>query len=70
MLQLAVAEERAEVLAVLAPSGGARRDALRPWLARFDAIEYSREKASWYGGRAREALAALPDSPAPTQCSI
>ncbi len=64
VLQLAVAEERAEVLAVLATSGAPRREALRPWLAKFDAIEYSREKARWYGGRAREALAALPDSPA------
>ena len=63
-LQLTAPDERAEVLAVLALSGAPRRDALRPWLARFDAIEYSREKAAWHGSRAREALAILPDSPA------
>ena len=69
-LQLTAPDERAEVLAVLALSGAPRRDALRPWLARFDAIEYSREKAAWHGSRAREALAILPDSPRATPCSI
>ena len=63
-LEQAAPDQRANVLAALALSDGARRDALRPWLVRFDAIEYSREKAGWYGGRACEALAALPDSPA------
>jgi octaprenyl-diphosphate synthase len=53
-------EDRAELMSVLAHSGNHRRDALRPWFERYDAIRYAREKAQWFTGRAGSQLAVLP----------
>ena len=70
VLQQAAPDERAEVLAAPGPQRRPARDALRPWLARFDAIEYSREKAGWYGGRAARPWPPCPTVPRATRCSI
>jgi len=56
--------ERCEVVELLSRSGNHRREALRPWLDRFDAIAYAQEKAQWYGRRASEAIEGLPASAA------
>ena len=56
--------ERSEVVDLLSRSGNHRREALRPWLERFDAIAYAQEKAQWYGRRASAAIEALPSSAA------
>jgi octaprenyl-diphosphate synthase len=64
VLQQAGHAERAEVVALLSRSDNHRRDALRPWLERFDAIAYAQEKAEWYARRAAGELAVLPAGPA------
>jgi octaprenyl-diphosphate synthase len=58
------AEERVELMSVLTSSGNHRRDALRPWFERSDAISYAREKAQWFTGRAGGQLSLLPATPA------
>ena len=45
VLQQASQAERAEVVGLLSRSDNHRRDALRPWLDRFDAVAYAQEKA-------------------------
>ncbi|MCC6126424.1 MAG: polyprenyl synthetase family protein [Pirellulales bacterium] len=56
--------ERPELLALLTASDNHRREALRPWFARFDAIEYARHNAEKFARRAAEELQRLPPSPA------
>jgi octaprenyl-diphosphate synthase len=55
--------ERGELLALLAPSENHRREALRCWFARFDALSYARGKALWYADRAAQDLEVLPAGP-------
>jgi octaprenyl-diphosphate synthase len=64
LLHQAVPDQRDELLALLARSDNHRREALRPWWERFDAIAYTRAKAQSYSRLACEALDALPPSPA------
>lgn len=64
LLSEIAADDRAEVLAILARSGNHRRDALRPWFERSGAVAYAREKAVWYIDRAKKELASLSPTPA------
>jgi octaprenyl-diphosphate synthase len=56
--------DREELVSVLSRSDNHQRETLRPWLARFDAIEYARQKAQWYTRRAEAELSSLPATPA------
>lgn len=49
-------KQRTEVLAILSCEDDHRREALRPWLARTDAIDYARRKAAAYIRRAIDEL--------------
>ncbi len=60
LLSQATGSDRAEVLEVLSDSGNHHRDALRPLMERFGAIDYARRKALWYSQRAGEQLDLLP----------
>ena len=60
LLSQASQQDRAKLLAVLSDGGNHHRDALRPWLQRYDAISYSRDKALWFTRRAGGQLDALP----------
>lgn len=64
LLQRVSAEERDAVLAILNTDGIDRRESLGPWLARTDALEYTRQRAHYHASRAREQLDGLPNSPA------
>jgi octaprenyl-diphosphate synthase len=64
VLQQASHAERAEVVLLLSRSDNHRRDALRPWLARFDAVAYAQDKAQVHARRAAQELAVLPAGPA------
>jgi octaprenyl-diphosphate synthase len=55
--------ERRELLGILVPSENHRREALRSWFDRFDAVCYARDKALGYADRAREDLGVLPAGP-------
>jgi octaprenyl-diphosphate synthase len=67
LLNQAVPRERAELLKVLSSSDNHRREALRPWWDRCDAVAYTRETALSYTRRADAQLDSLPESPA-RQC--
>jgi octaprenyl-diphosphate synthase len=56
--------QRSELLAVLSRSDNHRRETLRAWWDRSDAIAYTREKAAWYSRRACSELDILPSTPA------
>jgi octaprenyl-diphosphate synthase len=56
--------ERPELLDLLTSSGNHRREALRPWFARHDAIDYARRHAEKYARLAAAELQYLPPSPA------
>jgi octaprenyl-diphosphate synthase len=58
------ADDRTELVSLLSRSGNHHRDALQPWFARHDAIEYARQKAQWYTRRASDTLALLPKTAA------
>ncbi len=64
LLSQADPPDRAELLAVLSRSGNHRREALRPWLERFDAIAYARDRALWHVRLAGDELDKLPLTPA------
>lgn len=64
LLNAVSAEERVELISVLSRSGDHHRDALRPWLDRYEAIAYARDKAKWFTQRASKELASLPAMPA------
>jgi octaprenyl-diphosphate synthase len=64
LLQRLNADEREAVTAILNADGIDRRESLAPWLARTDAIEYTRQRALQHAARAREQLEGLPSSPA------
>ena len=58
------AQERAELVAILARPGNHHREALRPWLEGSDAISYAQQKAASYIERAIEELQKVPEGPA------
>lgn len=60
LLQVVSPGERAELITALSRSGNHHRVTLRPWLDRFDAIDFARDRARWYTRRACEELAAFP----------
>ena len=60
LLSQATGQDRVALLELLSRSGNHHRHLLRPWLDRFDAVSYSREKALWYTRRAGEELHKLP----------
>jgi octaprenyl-diphosphate synthase len=64
VLQLADDGQRSELLSIL--HGDPRRlsRALEPFLTRFQAIAYAREKAGWYARRARQQIKGLSPGPA------
>lgn len=64
LLSQANSQERASVMTLLEGSGNHHREALRPWLDRFDAIAYARQKATGYAQAARDQLDLLPPTPA------
>lgn len=64
LLQQVSAEERETVLSIMQAEGIDRRESLSPWLTRCDAIEYTRQRAQWHAGLARQQLDGLPSSPA------
>ena len=64
LLSTVAEQERVEIKALLFRSGNHHRDALRPWLARYDAVAYARGQARSFTQRASSQLAALPASPA------
>ena len=64
VFQQANRAQRSEILALLSAGDNHHREALRPWLERFDAIGYAQEMARSYSRRAAEAIAALPPSEA------
>lgn len=57
-------EDRNAVLTILNAEGIDRRESLAPWLARTDALEYTRQRALYHAGRAREQLDGLTATPA------
>jgi len=63
-LTLASPSERQELLDLLSRSGNNRRESVRPWFERFDAVNYAREKAVDFARQAAAELAGLPDSDA------
>ncbi|MCE5268815.1 MAG: polyprenyl synthetase family protein [Planctomycetaceae bacterium] len=64
LLATVKAAEKGELESLLANSDNHRREALRPWLARYDAIGYARSQARLFTQRASSRLASLPHSPA------
>jgi octaprenyl-diphosphate synthase len=64
ILELASPEERAELHGLLNEPGENTRGALQPWLDRFDALGYARQKARRHATAAREQLAELEENPA------
>lgn len=64
LLQRLSPEEREAVLLIMNTEGIDRRESLAPWLARTDAIEYTRQRAQYHAGRARQQLDGLPVTPA------
>ncbi len=64
LLEVAGHEQRADVIEILSHPDKHHGTALRPWLDRFDAISYAREKAICHARRAADQLESLPESTA------
>ncbi|NQU23948.1 MAG: polyprenyl synthetase family protein [Candidatus Nealsonbacteria bacterium] len=64
LLDRADSSQRDEVIALLTADGILKREALHPWLERFDVLPYTREKAISYTRLAGEQLESLPPSEA------
>lgn len=62
-LSLTRGKERQQLLEVLHDASPARHGALLPWLERFEAIDYARDRAQAFARQARDQLAGLPGSP-------
>jgi len=62
LLERADPSQRDEVIALLSRGGSSHREVLQPWLARFDVLSYTREKAISYTRLAGEQLDAVPSS--------
>ncbi len=60
VLDQATERERAGIIAAISNSGNHRREALRPWFDRFDAVSYARDVALSYVRRAVDELDNLP----------
>jgi octaprenyl-diphosphate synthase len=56
--------ERESLIAALSQTDVRRRNILRPWFERYDAIAYSQERARWFTDRAGRELAVLSASAA------
>jgi octaprenyl-diphosphate synthase len=63
LLSLVRGEDREKVLGILSRSGNHHHDALLPWLERYEAISYARDKAIAYTRAAAELLDRLPANP-------
>lgn len=63
-LELATPAEREQMTALFALPGERRRAALRPWLEKFDAFNYTRQRAAAFATQARQIAETLPESPA------
>ena len=63
LLDQATDAERAQLVAALSGDGDCRKS-LAPWIERYDAFDYARQKARWYAEQARDEIDQLPDSPA------
>ena len=61
VLAICPAAQRPALVELLRSSEPAARHELARWLARSDALEYTRDKARSYAQRARQRLATLPD---------
>lgn len=64
LLEQADASDRRRVVEILAHPDPDHRRALRPWLERYDAVGYARQKALLYVRIAQEQLEELPPTPA------
>jgi octaprenyl-diphosphate synthase len=64
LLQTAAPAQRDELTALLARSDNHRRDVLRPWLQKSDALDYARQKARQFTARASDELDVIPPSSA------
>lgn len=62
-LQLVSDKERDELLSLLGSEDPNRRETLKEWFDRFDAIQYTRDKAHHYAQLARRRIDLLPESP-------
>ena len=63
-LQSADGDQRDDLEKILFSNAGNRRQELLPWLERFQALDYARDKAKWYAQRAHQQLEQLDESPA------
>jgi len=63
-LRSADSKQREELKSLLAEPDGQSRETLRPWLERFDAIAYARQRSREFTTRAGEQLAVLHSTPA------
>ncbi len=66
VLSLASEEERKTIKSILTAEGNHHAAALRPWLERFDAVNYAKAKARELAGQAADAVMRLPESEAKT----
>jgi octaprenyl-diphosphate synthase len=64
LLSQVSAAEKPSLLELLTSSNNHRRETLRHWFARFDAVEYARQQAESYARQAAAELEILPPSPA------
>ena len=64
VLQKAAPADRERILALMDLPAEGRREALNEWFDRFDAFDYTREKARQFGRRAGQLAQSLPDGPA------
>jgi octaprenyl-diphosphate synthase len=60
LLHMASPSERAELTAALSQADNHRRDILRPWFSRYDAIAYAKDRAGSFTQQARKELELLP----------
>ena len=60
LLSIVSPSDRAELMSAFSHSDNHRRDVLRPWFERYDAIPYSRERARSYTRQACRELEVLP----------
>jgi octaprenyl-diphosphate synthase len=64
LLQEVRGQERIELLGLLARTDGQAREAIKPWLDRWDAVSYAEQRACGYSLRASEVLKEVPAGPA------
>ena len=64
LLNAVTPPERSTLVSLLMRSDAPCRDALQPWLERYDAVAYARRKAEWFTRQAGQRLSMLPASAA------